>query len=718
MNNDNEVPVLLDLEGGYVVGQKTKPTVAIKEETDECYGYAANRAVKEESDEEYKDHLAIKEEPYEYNDRAIKQEYDEGYDHIKEEFGDAYCMDYYETLEQDESYNDSPEQLHPVGEGKTPDETSTKQPAQASNKDLPRSIKTIVGPPPTLLRMTTEIVASNIEKYQPSVFSILSECQWESIAECRCETYHKLESSIHNRIKLLMPPVSAKKLMRIESHPANVHLCQSPKIDILLWKKIVNYSFPKKGITRPPVLEEPCEVLVNRLKEWGENLVELFEWKEKIGETVPDQSNDLISRRKSDETQDSDEEDVKESNCTNNAPSQEELLSTQSRTGTRTLATFLMNIQNSPMDVHLLSVSGIGKCVSKVVKIGTKLLKQMEQNGVEGDKLFEALNGYPHFWTASYKLTRYGNSNPYTLFTMHTHEELDKEYKIVTLLQLLQQLLREWKDMASANGVAISSTTPTTSPPTKKHKTDSTNASKADGIQIPFSTFGKPRNSDADQHQTDIKLLHSSSNWKALYHSLQKRETMVREAHGEKVRASRESLEKNRAKVGQVKLKKAVGRVRGLSSPGASFATGQDRREAILNKSLGMRAQIKQAVASSSGNSRSTSKLSQLRQESKVQAKWSKGTKAAVSKISHTSSTPLSGFGAAVACAGRTITKNPPKMIGNQARVDLQGGKRMTLPAAASSKSVSMFTSLRKGGDKKKSAGERISLAKTGKRKK
>jgi hypothetical protein len=40
----------------------------------------------------------------------------------------------------------------------------------------------------------------------------------------------------------------------------------------------------------------------------------------------------------------------------------------------------------------------------------------------------------------------------------------------------------------------------------------------------------------------------------------------------------------------------------------------------------------------------------------------------------------------------------------------------MTLPAAASSKSIGMFTSLQKGGDRKKSAAERISL-KTGKRK-
>jgi hypothetical protein len=171
-----------------------------------------------------------------------------------------------------------------------------------------------------------------------------------------------------------------------------------------------------------------------------------------------------------------------------------------------------------------------------------------------------------------------------------------------------------------------------------------------------------------------------------------------------------------------VVLKKAVGRVRGLTSPGAdraisSFARGQERREAILNKSLGMQARAK---PDNNLTSRSSSKLAQLRQESKVASKWSKGTQNTVSKISHISNTHISGFGAAVAQAGCNngkITASRPKIVGNQAQVDLQGGKRMTLPATASTKSVGMFSSLQKEDHGKKNVSDKISSKHGGKRK-
>jgi hypothetical protein len=145
----------------------------------------------------------------------------------------------------------------------------------------------------------------------------------------------------------------------------------------------------------------------------------------------------------------------------------------------------------------------------------------------------------------------------------------------------------------------------------------------------------------------------------------------------------------------------------------ASSLKGHDRREAILNKSLGKRAQERQSNVFSSSNSpsRSSSKLSQLRQESKVQAKWSKGTQQTVSKITHNSNITFSAFGASVAqagCQNNRALKLKPQMVGDQARVNLQGGKRLTLPAAASARSVGMFSSLQKEKSGKKSVGERL----------
>ena len=79
-----------------------------------------------------------------------------------------------------------------------------------------------------------------------------------------------------------MPPLSEKHLSLIENHPANAHLSNSVKVDDLLWKKIVDYTFPRGGMMRPAVLEEPRDILVERLVEWGKDLVELFELKDEV----------------------------------------------------------------------------------------------------------------------------------------------------------------------------------------------------------------------------------------------------------------------------------------------------------------------------------------------------------------------------------------------------------------------------------------------------
>lgn len=721
----NEIPVQLDLEAGLVVGQQTerKTTAAIKEEFDEFYD---NRI--EEQDTNHTIEGALVDQ---YNVRAIKAELDGlagANDAPREEF-DAYCMDYYEQPEEHEPKESTLKQ--PPEDTKTND--PTKQSTLKSNRSVHRPAKTIIGPPPTLLRQTIEVVAANLEKYHPFSLSIFSDCQWESIVECRCEKFNKIESSMHKRNKLLMPPISQKVLSLIEQHPANAHLSFSPKIDTLVWKKIVDYSYPRGGITRPAVLNEPYQILVHRLKEWGETLVGLFDSPKK--DEINTHHIQVIDRRKScDECVDrrragnnhlNDEYDNASNNVNMSTQNSGTIqLEDPSHNKTHALLELLDSIKCSPMDVHLLSVTGVGKCVSKVVKISRKLWAQVQKNKISEDEISEALKDYPCFWTDNYRLYLRGKSNSYTeLASAFLPTTQDEQYKTVTLLEVLQQMLQEWKSMASDNGVAISSAISNEGPPSKKQKIDSIKSPKSsledEEVKYPFATFGKPCNIDNDQHRADMNLLHSSTNWRALYHSLQKREQMIREVHGEKVRAVRENLEKNRAKIGKITLKKAVGRVRG-SGPNSPTRThgsagmysfprrGKEHREAILNKSLGMRAQAAHASSSSCNISpRSTRKLSQLRQESKVQAKWSKGTKSAVSKISHSSNVSISGFGAAVARAGGSAKSSPTKSkkVGNQARINLPGGKHLVLPANSSAKVLGMFTSIQKGGAAKKSVG-------------
>ena len=684
----NNIPIQLDLESGLVVGHKT---TTVKEEF--CDDDHKNHDCHPINGDDFYDSNEL---PTTSN-CTIKQESDgEDEVHDYDSTHDAYCMDYYELPNQDTICESHTVNEHTI-DGTKKGQIDSKQPNKIS--PAPRPLKTIIGPPPSLLRQSTQIVASNIEKYHPASFSIFSECIWESVVKCRCEKYD--ETKARNPNKLLMPPISTKFLTRIEDFQGNIHLRDSHKIDELLWEKIVDYSFPKGGITRPIVLNEPYRVLVNRLVDWSKELIRIFVWEDKQHDNNEVRvkgrwihEHDVIVKQESENESDDNDNNHTElvSICNVDDP-----LRDQGRHSRRVLIRFLDSVRTSPIDVKILSDTGIGKAVSKVVKIATKLLKKVREDGIIEDEA-DALKGYPDFWSKNHTID---------------HEE-------VNLLQVLQLLLEEWKDVASKNGVKMSSTDSETAQPKKKQKTHYTNVPK-EKAQC-FATFAKQPNIDDNQHQANMKLLHESPTWKALYYSLRKREKMVREAHGEKVRATRENLAKNRPKVGKVVLKKAVGRVRGSESSNnmhRSFSK-QDRQEAILNKSLGQQAQTARSTSMSCNSpSRSSSKLSQLRQESKVASKWSKGTQKTVSKISHTNSTPTSAFGASVARAGggnSATNSSKPKMVGNQARVDLQGGKRMTLPAAASAKSVGMFSSLQKGSASKKSASGRISLKKVGKR--
>ena len=200
--------------------------------------------------------------------------------------------------------------------------------------------------------------------------------------------------------------------------------------------------------------------------------------------------------------------------------------------------------------------------------------------------------------------------------------------------------------------------------------------------------------------------------------SLTNRELELRKSHGEKVRATREHLERDRPKIGKVILKRAVGRVRGgdfggvggsslqmndggNGGEGTSLSSSQiptkmavgggekttlatlaaerkiARQEAILNKSKGLRAIQKQRSITGGAGS---SKVAQIRQTSKVAAKWGK-----------------SSFGNSVASAAGS--KSGVRKVGmqkeEQVQLSLQNGKTMKLPSASNAlKSTGKFSSL------------------------
>ena len=303
----------------------------------------------------------------------------------------------------------------------------------------------------------------------------------------------------------------------------------------------------------------------------------------------------------------------------------------------------------------------------------------------------------------------------------------------LTVLQFLQKLLLDWKDTASDNGVVVKGSSTATNPPKKrprfKEPSQSSNAdndqcnsnNNLDHQNVTVTTCGRDKHISIEQHTSDMTLLLSSPDWRSLYQSLTKRELELRKSHGEKVRATREHLERDRPKIGKVILKKAVGRVRGgdvgggllrsgsagsgggssigsstaqtsptkASNTSPSFAMDKrSRQEAILNKSKGLRAIRKQA---SSGSGIASTKVTQIRQTSKVAAKWSK---------SSFNDGSTKSFGASVASAaggGGGVRKVMQKKDQSQIHVSLQNGKTMKLPSTASTaagKSSGKYSSL------------------------
>jgi len=526
--------------------------------------------------------------------------------------------------------------------------------------------------PSSLLDLTTQMVASNLEKYPPGALGILSEYQWDNIVRARVAN-KGIDSNLRaaaatinsvvdgsNKDKLMggsgwtkvktsfaldsqsgkkqLPVLSEKVLQSIEQHVNNVHISKSKMADELLWKDIVDYNF-NGIINRPTSLQIPRDLLIERLNGWSDSLLEIISPPKE--ETDESRSLQVIS----------------------------------SNRRTHQLPIILQSLKNVPMDVTLLTDTNIGKSASKAAKVMKKLWKKVK-NLSDSEKEINLL-GYPFFWRPMSEQN--GNK-----IEVHT----------ISQLEFLQQIIEDWKNMASDNGVELSA------PPLKKKQ--KINAFTT----IPIATCGKDKKMSMKQHQIDMKLLNESPDWRSLYQSLCKREEMLKKSHGDRVRTIRDNLKKDRPKVGKVVLKKAVGRVRGgdlQSSSGmmdqeyntesaaasglSTLSSRAEKREAILAKSLGHRARQQQLSRNSSVFA-SSGKISQLKSETKVAASWQKSSH----HNRHAS------FGASVARKGMdTVGSIRAEMRQGQVHVKLQNGKSMNLPSSSAvglAKSVGAYSSL------------------------
>lgn len=614
----------------------------------------------------------------------------------------------------DDAISEDAEGVDASGDG---DEDGEFASSQSSTK-MPRKLYQ----PSSLLHIATKMVASNLEMINPGAIGLLSEYHWDAVVQERARKHENaargtndMESSTSEKAlpliamdgnsgKRWLPPLSEKFLIPIEQHPNNVHLSKSKMADDLLWQEIVDYTF--SGMNRPQSLEFPYNIVKERLKKVVDDLLEIMarpltedEFTESLGAThVGDEGQEENSqkRRRKDESDEACHEDSTATAC-DISPSElyQHSLKIDSRDRTNYLHFILFQLTQTPMDVELLAETGIGKSLNKSIKTMKKLIKHIVPDDMENEK---SLFGYPRFW----KPCRWDDLYP---SEQYAWSHIRRWETLKTPLEVMQQIVQDWKDMASLeNGVDTASPPP----PAKKQSLE------INQLPIPIATCGRGKNISLSQHQIDMKLLHSSPDWRSLYQSLQNREEMVKKMQGDRVRSIRENLEKARPKIGKVVLKKAVGRVRGRDDNVVSGTQGkhpfgmnfgshqslkgsisaqsrqQERREAILSKSLGNRSRKQQLSQNASSHS-SNGKLSQIRSESKIAASWSK------SSISDANATS-SSFGSAVARANGSNGKKRQRP-GSQVCVELGHGKQMKLPssyAAGAGKTVGAYSSLQK----------------------
>lgn len=647
----------------------------------------------------------------------------------------------------------------PVGRAAEARAVSSPSPSLKRSPAAPRSL-------PALLVLAARAAASSLELYPPSALGVLSECLWDAVVRARAaagcrvgvrsggstgekasercwwaggvrgknhvgDDSHMTGDGATNTRSAKLPALAERHLLAIEGHPGNTHLARSKVADELLWRVLVEYRYPRGGINRPGSFDVPRDALAAGLRKRGAELTELLspplsrdeylaevrsqrkrKEAEKKEEKEPRQeaaaaaaSSDALSQLFGEESDDDGNGEEPGDEAPHDADEDtrryRRFLEETSHRRTSALRDLLRALRRSPMDVALLSETEIGRHVSKAVKRMKKLGEEVrDMRDTE-----KALLGYPNFWIKGDWI-----DGPAAQSKLNYQVS-----RCMSPLEFLQFVLRDWKDMAAEDRAGAATASPH---PAKKRRKGNLGDSAATNVTL--ATCGRDTGVTPDQHQTDMRLLLDAPDWRSLHHALIERERLRRKTQGDRVRKSREDLERGRGKVGRVELRRAVGRVRGNSDAGkqtmtpaavgkvrgnsdAGKRTGPPvavggrgvatafrsarstvRKEAILNKSRGPRSLMRGPTATPGGGG--GSKISQLRQETRVATLRAKGTLVAIQAPGY------SAFSAAVAGAGAVEKRNPVHM-------NMRGGKRMSLPTPPSrsqEKAAGVFSTLQR----------------------
>ncbi|KAL3811499.1 hypothetical protein ACHAXA_004407 [Cyclostephanos tholiformis] len=324
-------------------------------------------------------------------------------------------------------------------------------------------------------------------------------------------------------------------------HQNNAHISNSSVSDNLLWRDIVNCTL--RRYVQTGRRWDAGRVGQSRLVRLGDELTDLLEAptmleESRVGDACGNSGGyDEVVRGDS---------EVEAENKQRAIDDYRQYLDERTRTGTVKLRTVVDSLKECPMDVTMLTETGIGKKSDGEMRELLGGIRILEYYAVDMERKHHPQQDG-------------GTGADYDREYIHRDAVGPPRADIARLEGHGGRVTTRRRPPSSCASPP---------PPSNKKRNMTENEDEDQGYDFSncIVTCGR-KNVTTHQHRLDMRLLHSSSTWRSFTIPTRTR-VIVRRSHGDRVRSRREGLEKDRPKVGKVVLRSAVGRVRGGDNDG------------------------------------------------------------------------------------------------------------------------------------------------------